>query len=395
MRMSADYEDQPERYTVVHLTASSFFGGPERQILELARELKPHCQTTIASFSEGGRSHEFLRRARQQGVDAVLVPSDTPHLLAAKRDVISLLRRTTADVLICHGYKAGILGLLAARTAGIGVIAVSRGWTAESARVRLYESLDRRVLRWMDHVVCVSQGQADKVLRAGVPGDRVSVIHNAVRCQRFAAASPGSRTRLASYFPSPPRLIVGAAGRLSPEKGFEILVQAAARVRAQCADVGFLLFGEGALRSALQDQVAASGLQKWFVMPGFRDDLDELLPALDLFCSSSYSEGLPNVLLEAQAAGVPVVATAVGGTPEVVAEGVTGFLVPAGCASAMAGQIARLASDGSLRERLGASSPGWVREQFSFTAQATSYRQLFRALCLATPSEASLVHAST
>jgi len=379
---------------LLHLTSSRFFGGPERQMLELALELKPYFQTTIASFSEGGRCREFLSRAREQGVYAVSVPADTPRLFAAKRDVQGILRETAADVLICHGYKAGIIGLLAARSAEVAVIAVSRGWTAESPRVRLYESLDRRVLRRMDHVVCVSHGQAEKVFRAGVPVDRVSVIHNAVRCERFATASTSSRTQLANYFPSSPRLIIGAAGRLSPEKGFEILVQAAAEVRAQCPDVGFVLFGDGPLRSSLQDQVVRCGLQDWFVMPGFRDDLDELLPSLDLLCSSSYSEGLPNVILEAHAAGVPVVATAVGGTPEVVDDGETGFLVPSGCASALAGPIIRLASDASLRELMGAAARDRVREQFSFPTQATSYRQLFHRLCSIPSSEASFVHAT-
>ncbi len=380
---------------LLHLTSSCFFGGPERQMLELAIELKPHCQTTIASFSEGGRCRDFLRRAQEQGIEAASVPTDTPRLFAAKRDVVGLLRETAADVLICHGYKAGIIGLLAARSAGVAVIAVSRGWTAESPRVRLYEWLDRRVLRRMDHVVCVSHGQAEKVLRAGVPVDRVSVIHNAVRCERFVTTSTSRRTQIENYFPSSPRLIVGAAGRLSPEKGFEILVQAAVEVRAQCPDVGFVLFGDGPLRSLLQDQVARCGLQDWFVMPGFRDDLDELLPSLDLFCSSSYSEGLPNVILEAHAAGVPVVATAVGGTPEVLDEGATGFLVPSGSPSALAAPIVRLASDASLRERMGTATRDRVREQFSFSAQATNYRQLFDTLCSVPSPEATLVHANS
>jgi glycosyltransferase involved in cell wall biosynthesis len=130
-------------------------------------------------------------------------------------------------------------------------------------------------------------------------------------------------------------------------------------------------------------------------MPGFRDDLDDLLPSLDLFCSSSYSEGLPNVILEAHAAGLPVIATAVGGTPEVVDDGKTGFLVPAGCASALAGPIVRLASNTSLRERMGTSARDWVQDQFSFPAQATSYRQLLHTLCSVPSSGASLVHAST
>src|SRR5205823_2245703 len=114
------------------------------------------------------------------------------------------------------------------------------------------------------------------------------------------------------------------------EKGFGVLVEAAAGALRGDPAAGVVLFGEGVLRSDLERRVRELGLAGRFVMPGFRTDLDTLFPAADVVALPSFTEGLPNVALEAGAAGVPVVATAVGGTPEVVADGETGFLVPPG-----------------------------------------------------------------
>src|SRR5262249_26187231 len=133
---------------------------------------------------------------------------------------------------------------------------------------------------------------------------------------------------LRGLFPVPLRHIVVAAGRLSPAKGFADLIDAARLVCDANAHVCFAIFGEGWLHNELQCSVDELGLQERFVLPGFRDDPERLLPWADLFVLPSYTEGLPNVVLEASAAAVPVVATAVGGTPEVVRDGETGYLVP-------------------------------------------------------------------
>src|SRR5262249_8930565 len=148
----------------------------------------------------------------------------------------------------------------------------------------------------------------------------------------FESAEPEYRQRLEAMFPRQPAVIVGAAGRLSPEKGFEVLIDAAAELvgteqAAESLPVGFVLFGDGPLRGNLESQIAARGLQGRFQLAGFRSDLDKFYPHFDLLALPSYTEGLPNVVLEAFAAGVPVVATAVGGTPEAVMHGVNGYLV--------------------------------------------------------------------
>jgi glycosyltransferase involved in cell wall biosynthesis len=361
-------------------------------MLELGFELRDWCRSVYVSFSEEGRCWDFVNTAMAQGREAHALRHDTPRVLAALGELKALAQRVNASMICCHGYKANLLGLLAARRLGIPIVSVSHGWTAESLRVRVFEALDRRVLRRMDKVVCVSEGQAKKVRAAGVPHAKVMVIRDAVRVDRFECPKPEYRERLAAMFPRRPSVIVGAAGRLSPEKGFRVLVDAAADVlsppRAQglngvsssSGDVGFVLFGDGPLRGALEAQIQARGLQGRFHLAGFNSDLDKYYPHLDLLVLPSYTEGLPNVVLEAYAAGVPVVATAVGGTPEAVTHNVSGYLVDAGDSCALAGRIADMLADPARRKAMAAIGQRHVRQEFSFARQAKDYRQLIESL---------------
>jgi glycosyltransferase involved in cell wall biosynthesis len=363
---------------LAHLTASPFFGGPERQMLGLARHLPAAVRSLFLSFREGGRCHEFLSATGREGFEARALENDTPHLRAAVRELAGLLSREGAEVLFCHGYKANLVGRPAARRLGIPAVAVSRGWTGESWKVRAYEALDRAHLRWMDRVVCVSAAQAAKVYRAGVRPNRIRVIHNAVDPSRFADPDPRGREELEDLFAERRSLIIGAAGRLSPEKGFDVLVAAAARVRRRHPDAGVVLFGEGRCRERLERRIAAEGLTNSVVLGGFRTDLDRLLPHFDLLVLPSYTEGLPNVVLEACAAGVPVVATAVGGTPEVLGAG--GVLVPPGDPVALAAGIEAALGRGAGLRDVGEQGRRHVAQHFSFAAQARRYLTLLGEL---------------
>ncbi len=368
--------------TVVHLTSSTFFGGPERQMLGLADALPASVRTAFVSFPEGGRCSAFLDVVRDRGFEAVALRTDFPRLRAVTRELTEVVRGLDCETLLCHGYKANLLGRIAARRLGVPAVAVSRGWTWEDRRVRLYEWLDRRHLRFMDHVVAVSEGQAERVRRwCGVPTARVTVIRNSARLGAFAATEP-ARDRLLAFFPGDSRVsrVVVAAGRLSPEKGFGVLIDAAAAVLAADPAAGLVIFGEGVLRAELEQQVRVRGLTGRVVLPGFHNDLDALLAAADVVTLPSFTEGLPNVALEASAAGVPVVATAVGGTPEVVADGDTGFLVPAGESDPLAARITQLLRDAGLRAALGAAGRKRMQDSFTFDAQAAAYLDLFARL---------------
>lgn len=353
---------------IVHLTASTFFGGPERQMLGLAHHLRNDFNTVIASFSEGGRCRPFLEIAKKAGHEAVELLHDTPQFRAAIRDVQSLIG--DAEILFVHGYKAGLLGRIAARRVGIPVVGVSRGWTGENWKVKIYERLDRWNLKRLDHVVCVSNGQAEKVRRVGVHADKMSVIHNSARIGDFSPVPKSDRSTFT----------VLAAGRLSPEKGFQLLPAVAEQLAHRQVDIRFLMAGDGDLRESIQNDAKNRNVQDRIEFLGFRTDIDRLMADSDVLLLPSFTEGLPNVVLEAAAAGKPTVATRVGGTPEAILHGKTGFLVPAGDVNAMVDSLGQLANCRELCDTMGRSARLFMEQHFSFHSQADAYRELIERL---------------
>ena len=370
---------------VVHLIASGFYGGPERQILGLCRELAPEIHSQLLLFSEGGRCRDFLRHATEAGIDATELAADAPRLVSAIHEIAQ--KCDGAAILFCHGYKASLLGRPAARRLGIPAVAVSRGWTSENWRVRAYTAADKAHLKCMDHVIAVSDGQAQLVRRAGVAREKLTVIRNSARLDAFAGSpTTAARAELIRPFRGyRPSRVVLAAGRFSPEKGFEVLIDAAAHFLRADPNAGLVIYGDGDLRPQLEGQIRKRDLGGRVALPGFTTGLDALTAAADVVALSSHSEGLPNVLLEASAAGVPVAATRVGGVPEVVADGVTGLLSRAGCASSLAGNVTRLLSDVRLRLQYGDAGRERMRSLFTFAAQAEAYRGLIARLGVSGP----------
>ena len=156
---------------IVHITASTHFGGPERQMLGLAECLRATDQSCFLSFAEGGRCDALLDKARKAGFEAEALASDTPHLPGAARELTTRLDDLQADVVCCHGYKADLLGWWAGRRLGIPVVAVSRGWTWKAERCR--PTRPSTATCGCSIAVCVSDGQGARE-RAGVPRSSTS-----------------------------------------------------------------------------------------------------------------------------------------------------------------------------------------------------------------------------
>lgn len=369
---------------VAHLTASPCYGGPERQILGLIKHMRrkdPTVEHLVMSFSEKGNCRPFLEEAKSQNVRSQELQNDMPHLWSAKQELASILDREKIDLLSVQGYKSEILGYYAAKKVGIPCLGVSRGWTASNWKISLYEMLDRHFLKKLDHIVCVSHRQSQKVLQAKVDPKRVSVIHNAIEPERFEnAEQQTSREELMAKFSEPVEHLLGAAGRLSVEKSFDLLIESVAKLRKKGKNVGLILFGEGPERSALQRQIAQLEMEKWILLAGHTTKLDAYMPNFDVFVQSSRTEGLPNVLLEAQAAGVPVVATNVGGTSEVVQPNETGILVSWGKPGKIAASLDYLLNQPHLIGEFGLKAKNYVQSHFSFSRQVDQYLSIYEKL---------------
>ena len=199
--------------------------------------------------------------------------------------------------------------------------------------------------------------------------------------RRFVPALAAARGVLQSHFARPRSLLIGAAGRLSPEKGFDLFVEAAASVVRACPEAGFVLFGDGPLRATIAGQIARLGLADHFVLAGFRDDLDRLLTGFDLTVLPSYTEGLPNVVLETvrrrRARGRHGCGRHAGGRRG-RCQRLPGAARPTGPPGR--GRILAMLSNETLRGRMGLCGQRRVREHFTFEAQARRYQTLFETL---------------
>jgi glycosyltransferase involved in cell wall biosynthesis len=293
------------------------------------------------------------------------------------------LRRIRPAVLQTFLHHANIIGRWAGRRAGTPVIVSGVRVAERRSRFRLW--LDRRTANWVDRHVCVSEGVADfSIQTGGLPRDKVVVIPNGVDFDRFANAKPAD---LAEFGLPPGHRSILSVGRLDPQKGVMVLLDAFTAVARELPDVHLILVGEGPLRPEIERFVSSHALADRVHLAGFRDDVPSLMKAGDCFVLASLWEGMPNVLLEALAAGLPVVGTAVEGVAELLADGERGRIVPPNDAGALSR---------ALRETLTppvAAAPPRVHPQpvsgneFTWQAIAARYEQLYRDLLLEKSSE--------
>jgi glycosyltransferase involved in cell wall biosynthesis len=284
-----------------------------------------------------------------------------PRADAATLDVLHALP-ASFDLVHAHGQKAGILARLAALRAGVPALYTPHGFVyrvqglrarrSARARYRVSLALERALGRAGAAVVTVSDEEHRAALADGIaPADRIHTIHNGVAPDLDAAPDP----RLAGERP-----LFGVVTGLRDQKGLPTLLDALDELGE--AGPRFAIVGDGPLAGEIERRKTARTL-----LAPFGGRVEPALAALDAFVLPSYWEGLPLSVLEAMAFGLPVIATAVGGTPEAVLDGVTGYLVPAGDAAALAERIGRLAADTAARTRMGEA--GRERQRAHFTAQ--------------------------
>lgn len=368
--------NRPKR--VAHLLASNFFGGPEKQLVEHAQRIaERNFEPQIISFMEGNEINQLLVQAQQRGITTRSLLASGPCDLSLIGKVLEILKFEKTDLLCVHGYKANVIGRIATWLAGVPLVAISRGWTGEDSKIRVYEWLDRKFLKFADHIVAVSAKQQEKITHFGIPIEKISVIHNCINVNGGPESVVSIRTELGLERDA---LLVVSAGRLSPEKNYSGMIDAARIVAGKNKNIYFAVFGEGVQRAELAGKIALAGLSNRFFLPGFRIDMQTLLWDIDIFVLPSFTEGLPNVILEAFAAGKPIVATAVGGTPEVVEDGISGFLTDPREPECMAKYILRLAEDPDLRKGMGTRGLENVKMNYTFEHQTDQYEKVYQRL---------------
>lgn len=362
-----------KRFNVLYLIRTWALGGSHTIIRLLMKHL-PADQFNIicVPYADRGTGNDaFIASVRRQGND--VAPERIPwqsrgNWFKARDTIADLIAKYEIDLVHCHDTNSNVLMGLGRSRFRCAAVASPYGWWTPRWHVQAQVNHwveNHLALPQFERVYTVSQTMGKNVLRGGTPQDRLRVIHTGLDLAYFDAGAPRAETRAQFGF-GPDDVVVGTVSRLFAEKGHRYLLEAIALLKHECPTLRALIVGTGELLEPLRQQAAAAGLADRVVFTGFHEDLPGALRAMDLFAQPSIlDEGFPTAVLEAQAAGLPVVASDIGGTWETIERGVTGVLTPPRDATALAGALQALVADPDRRKAMAAAARPWIERSFT------------------------------
>jgi glycosyltransferase involved in cell wall biosynthesis len=358
-------------------------GGPDKTILAGAAASDPSCYAVTVCYLRDRRDEEFSIGTRAAAMDVDFVAVDERHScdLAVWPALRRLVEQRGIDIVHSHDYKTDLLALALAWRARVIPVATVHNWCGLSSRERfLYYPVDKYLLRGFPLVIAVSAQIRAELERQGVRPDRIRTLLNGVDVEVFRRNPAASAAARAELGVAPEDVVIGAVGRLEGEKRFDVLIEAVAALRERYPRLWLMLVGEGSWRPRLEALAARHGIQDRCALLGYRPDVIRVCQAFDVFAQSSDDEGTSNALLEAMALEIPIVATDVGGTAELVTDGVHALLVRPGDVGALAGAIDRtLAVPELTRARAGAARER-VEGPLSFVARNEALETIYDQL---------------
>ncbi len=375
------------RVRVVEVMATGTNGGAQEHVFSLVTRLNPACyDVRVVSLSHGSS----VRRLEKAGIDVSVI--DEPDDRLAVQALAELLAPIEPEILHNHMYRAEVVGTRAALLLGEkGCRRPAVISTVHSSRVRCAD--DRQVLRQlaplMDRLIVVSKAIEQKIRDEGRSGVPVSLIYNGVDLQRYNHQQPCC-TLHEDYSIPESSPIVGVVARLEAEKGHRTLIDAWPLVLAAHPEAWLLIVGEGSERDSLEAQAASLGIAGCVVFTGRREDVPAVTAALDISVLPSYREAQGLSVLEAMALSRPVVASRVGGIPEMIEDGVSGLLVPPNDHEALASAIVRLLSDHPYADMVAKRGHDLVHDRFCIELMVRSIETLYDEAALKLRGAASV-----
>ncbi len=365
---------------ILHVIDSGGLYGAETMLLGLVREQRRlGVDASILSLGSVGQGEKPIESAaRQRGLPVQTLRMRPGFNLAGALAIIQRVRNQAIDIIHSHGYKGNILLGIVPPPWRVPVVSTLHGWTAATfpSRLAMYQWLDSRMLTRLDSVVAVSEFLRQDQRLLNVPASRLAIIENGldlgVLPEIEVTSTSGRFTKKDREF------VVGAVGRLAPEKGFGFLIEALKSVQTSCPGVRAIILGEGPDRTALQDQIDDMGLHGLVELAGYQSDTIRWMQKFDVFALSSVTEGLPMTLLEAMYARIPIVATMVGGVPEALGQGRGGVLVEPACPAPLAAAIERIYRGEANVQSMTEYSYQRLLEKYTSDRMAARYSEVYR-----------------
>jgi glycosyltransferase involved in cell wall biosynthesis len=371
----------PDTLSIAHVCAPARVGGLERVVQGLARgqRARGHRVCVVAVVEPGADLEPFLGPLIAAGVEVQQVPVQGRRYIHERRAVRHFLESWRPDVLHTHGYRSDVLNGGMARRKGIATVSTLHGSSRMGGLSHLFEWIQERALRRFDGVVAVSRPLHAELLEKGVLPERLHLVPNA--WQPLSPFLSRAQARVALGVPTT-GLRIGWVGRLIPIKGPDVFAEAVARL-GSAGDWSASMIGDGPERERIEELVRTHGANGRLILHGAVPDAERLFSAFDVLVVSSRSEGTPMVLFEAMANGVPIVAAAVGGVPDVVGDG-AGWLAPSEDPAALAAVLEEAISDPAERGRRAARARSRLDEEYGPDLWLDRHDTVYRAALRAT-----------
>lgn len=371
------------RIKLLKMITNFHIGGTERQVVNLARGIdSSRFDLHLASLSHCGELLDELDTLNVPQPEFKIASLYDPFTGWQVMRLAGYLRKNLIQIVHSYGFYPNVFSVLAARLAGTAIVVASIRDTGEIL-APMRRRAQRMVCRLAHCIVVNADAVRQSLVNQGYNPARIVVIRNGIEMSRFNPRNTGARSRVREELgmPNSVRLVV-VSSRLNQMKGVEYFLDAAAELARRFPDVRFLIVGDGASRKELEQQARLLGLEQRVFFTGFRTDVPEVLQEAAVSVLPSLSEGLSNSLLESMASGVPVVATQVGGNPELVEDGVTGALVPPKDSKALLFAITRLLEDGNLAARFSQAGRQRAESLFSVERAVAETQTLYQRLLM-------------
>lgn len=361
------------RRRVMQLVLSLSPGGTERLVIEICRHLADRVESTVCCLDQPGA---WAPEVEELGVPVLSLgraPGFHPELAWRLSRILAERR---IDVVHCHHYSPYVYGLLATLLhPRIRLVFTEHGRLSDDEPSRKRRLVNPVLGRWPGRLCAVSADLRTHMVAEGFPPRRVQVLHNGIDPAHRPGPSERASARAQLGVP-PDAFVVGTVGRLDPVKNLQTLVEAHALLLESLPAAHLVILGDGSERGALEAHAKALGIGESVSFAGHRADVRALLPAFDVYVNCSIYEGVSLTILEAMAATLPVVATRVGGTPEVVIDGETGCLTPSHPRS-LAAAVLSLARNPARRHGMGEAGRWRVKRHFSLTRMVEQYADAY------------------
>jgi glycosyltransferase involved in cell wall biosynthesis len=346
-------------------------GGPDKTILNSPRFLVEAGYRTICAYmhSPGDPGFEEIRkRALTLNAPLLSVEDRGPFDWRLLGRFLRICRQENVAIWHGHDYKSNLLGVLLRSFWPMHLVTTVHGWVQKTRRTPIYYAIDRLCLPFYEKVICVSEDLQKRCLESRVRRERCVLVENAVDTEQFTRQMSVAEAKRACGCP-PNHFLIGAVGRLSAEKNFEWLVRCVVQLIRSGLDLSLWIIGDGNERARLQKVIDQSGYSNRVRLLGYRSDTIALYQAMDVLALSSIREGLPNVVLEAMALELPVVATRIAGIPRLIENEHNGLVIEPGNTEACGRALSRLYEDSQLRSRLGREARHTIELRYSFRAR--------------------------